>query len=91
MALNDPENPEKARRAQDVEESPRILSSSEFHGGRGVCILAHPNLGEGEGHVTGVYDCRDSQPVVSKLKTITILCWTRLLDVVSQRPRYLDP
>lgn len=54
MALNDPENPEKARRAQDVEEPPRILSSSEFHGGRGVCILARPPyLGEGEGHVTG--------------------------------------
>lgn len=54
MALNDPENPEKARRAQDVEEPPRILSSGEFHGGRGVCILARPPyLGEGEGHVTG--------------------------------------
>jgi hypothetical protein len=35
MALNDPENPEKARRAQDIEEPIRICNSSEFHGGRG--------------------------------------------------------
>lgn len=50
MALNDLENPEKARRAQDVEEPPRIRNSSEFHGGRGVCILTQPShVGEGEG------------------------------------------
>lgn len=50
MALNDLENPEKARRAQDVEEPPRIRSSSEFHGGRGVCILTQPpHVGGGEG------------------------------------------
>lgn len=42
MALNDFENPEKARRAQDVEEPLRISSSSEFHGGRGVCIFTRP-------------------------------------------------
>lgn len=53
MAFNDPENPEKARRAQDVEETPRPRSDSEFHGGRGVCILLQPFVMEGEGYVTG--------------------------------------
>lgn len=37
MALNDPEHPEKARLAQDVEEPPKVRGSGDFHGGRGVC------------------------------------------------------
>lgn len=44
MALNDFENPEKARRAQDVEEPLRISNSNEFHGGRGVCVFTPPHF-----------------------------------------------
>ncbi|KAL7267530.1 hypothetical protein RUND412_009878 [Rhizina undulata] len=35
MALNDPEHPDRARAAQDVEEAPRPPSKTEFFGGRG--------------------------------------------------------
>ncbi|KAI5848688.1 hypothetical protein DFP73DRAFT_542006 [Morchella snyderi] len=35
MAQNDPNYPEKARIAQDVEEAPKARGSGDFHAGRG--------------------------------------------------------
>ncbi|KAH0611384.1 uncharacterized protein H6S33_010649 [Morchella sextelata] len=35
MAQNDPNHPEKARIAQDVEEAPKARGSGDFHAGRG--------------------------------------------------------
>ena len=43
MAANDPEHPENARIAQDVEGVPPLRLSGDFHGGRGVSfILPYP-------------------------------------------------
>lgn len=47
MAINDPEHPEKARLAQDVEEPPKVRSSADFHGGRGVRYHYSHSLSEG--------------------------------------------
>lgn len=40
MAQNDPNHPEKARIAQDVEEAPKARGSGDFHAGRGVCLCS---------------------------------------------------
>lgn len=40
MAQNDPNYPEKARIAQDVEEAPKARGSGDFHAGRGVCLCS---------------------------------------------------
>jgi hypothetical protein len=40
MAQNDPNHPEKARIAQDVEEAPKARGSGDFHAGRGVCLFS---------------------------------------------------